>query len=124
VSLYVSDYTLEIIGFSSTYAETPEPANCPASTLEIWANRPKYPDEPAYEYKNKISDFGLFFVRDQWAPRYGGPLLEGINEIVGDFFNLQYGHDHGTVEALVRAIARLPDDRVLFAFEAWVKAEV
>jgi hypothetical protein len=63
-------------------------------------------------------------VRDLWEARYGGPLIEGINEMVGDYINLQFGPDHGRIEADVEVIARLPDERVLFAFQAWVSYEV
>jgi hypothetical protein len=75
-------------------------------------------------YKNKISNFRLFYVRDLWEGRYGGLLVEGINEMVGNYINLHFGPDHGMIEADVKVIARLPDERVLFAFEAWVSYEV
>jgi hypothetical protein len=69
-----------------------------------------------YFFKRKISDFGVFIVRDPDTYTYGGPLVPGSNEIVGDVFNMNIGFDHGTAMWDVEAIAKLPDERILFAF--------
>ena len=104
---------------------TPESPPLPGlanATLEIHANLPGDDDDnDTYFFKNKISDFKLFTVRDEREHTYGGPLVMGADEMVGDFFVLDFEPGHGTVQWDVEAIARLPDDRILFAFEAAVK---
>lgn len=44
--------------------------------------------------------------------------------MVGDMYLLDLGPDHGTVVLDIEAVARLPDDGILFAFEARVVYEV
>lgn len=62
-------------------------------------------------------------MRDAEEYAYGGPLVKGPNEIVGDFPVLHIGFDHGTMKWDIEVVARLPDDRILFAFEARVEYE-
>ncbi|KAF2175851.1 hypothetical protein K469DRAFT_701401 [Zopfia rhizophila CBS 207.26] len=94
------------------------------ATLELWANRVNFEDEPEYTIKKNISDFKPFTVRNEDDYTYGGPLVQGINEMVGDMYLLDLGPDHGIVALDIEAVARLPDDRILFAFEARVVYEV
>jgi hypothetical protein len=78
-------------------------------------------DDNTYFFKNKISDFRLFTVRNIEGYTRGGPLVKGSNEIVGDFLVLCIGQDHGNMAWDIEAVARLPDHRILFAFEARVE---
>jgi hypothetical protein len=54
---------------------------------------------------------------------YGGPLLPGPDELVGDFFMLDLDPEHGSATWDIEAVARLPSDEILFAFEARVKID-
>jgi hypothetical protein len=99
------------------------PRNLPGlanATLELWASRVNFPDEPEYTVKRNLSDFNPFSVRNAYDFTYGGPLVPGINEIVGDLYFMDIGPGHGIVVLDMEAVARLPDERVLFAFEARV----
>ena len=71
-----------------------------------------------YVAKNKISDFGLFTVRDEETYEYGGRLVYGSNEMVGDFFWFAYpgGHEGEYTTLDIKVVGRLPDDSVIFAF--------
>ncbi|KAF2647414.1 hypothetical protein K491DRAFT_685549 [Lophiostoma macrostomum CBS 122681] len=93
------------------------------ATIELWANRVNFPDEPEYTVKRNLSDLKPFSVRSWDDAEYGGPLIPGINEIVGDLWFMDLGPGHGTVVLDVEAVARLPDGKVLFAFEARVLYE-
>lgn len=86
------------------------------STLSIRTKFLDQPETPEYEYTNKISDFKLVTVRHDGA--YGGPLVVGGNELVGDQELFHFGSDPETSEIEIEAVAKLPDGRVLFAFEA------
>lgn len=94
------------------------------ATLELRVNRVVSDDERKYTIKRKISTFQLFQVRNPDSYSYGGPLVQGVNEIVGDIYLLELGPDHGTVALDIEAVAALPDNRILFAFEGKVECEV
>lgn len=55
---------------------------------------------------------------------YGGPLVLGINEMVGDLPLLNLEPRRAVCVDDVEAIATLPDRRVLFAFKARVGYKV
>lgn len=65
----------------------------------------------------------MFTVRDEMEYSYGGPLLPGPDEMVGDFFMLDLYPEPGCEVWDIEAVARLPTDEVLFAFEARMKIE-
>jgi hypothetical protein len=99
------------------------PRNLPGlanATLELWASRINFPDEPEYRIERNLSDFKLFTVRNFYDFTYGGPLIPGLNEIVGDLWFMDMGPGHRKVVLGVEAVARLPDGRILFALEARV----
>lgn len=76
-----------------------------------------------YTVTHNISDFKLFTVRRIPEFVYGGPLVPGINEMVGDLPLLNLEPGRAVCVDDVEAVARLPDERILFAFEArvWYK---
>jgi len=76
--------------------------------------------EDYYFFKRKISKFRLFTVRDEMEYAYGGPLLPGPGEMVGDFFMLDLDPEPGKATWDIEAVARLPSDEILFSFEARV----
>jgi hypothetical protein len=78
-------------------------------------------DEDYYFFKRKISKFRLFTVRDEMEYTYGGPFLPGPNELVGDFFMLDIDPEPGSAVWDIEVVGRLPDDKILFAFEARVE---
>lgn len=86
----------------------PELANC---TLTL---RSKYQGEE-YEFTHRLSDARIVTVRKDGI--YGGPLKFGTNEIVGDQELMHWG-PRKTVQFYLEVLARLPDERLLFAFEA------
>ncbi|KAF2786099.1 hypothetical protein K505DRAFT_290301 [Melanomma pulvis-pyrius CBS 109.77] len=95
------------------------------ATLEIWAQQTSGEDKPEYTIKKKLSDFKPFTARNEDDYTYGGPLIKGSNEIVGDLWLIAWDPEgHRTVDLDIKAVARMPDDRVLFAFEASVSYEV
>lgn len=51
---------------------------------------------------------------------YGGPLKAYGNEIVGDQEIMHWGR-RKTEQVYIEVVARLPDERILFAFEADVE---
>lgn len=102
-------------GTTHNYGDLPGLAN---ATVEFHINLADYEnDGDTYFAKRKISDIRLFAVRDEARDTYGGPLLPGTNEIVGDSFVLHFGHDHGTAEWDMEVVAKLPNGGILFAFE-------
>lgn len=68
-----------------------------------------------YEFSQKLSDVELVSVRKEGV--YGGPLKLGGNEIVGDQEIMHWGRPKSE-KVYIEVVARLPDQRVLFAFEA------
>lgn len=77
-----------------------------------------------YTVTHNISDFKLFTVRKVPEFEYGGPLVPGLNEMVGDLPLLNLEPGRAVCVDDVEAVARLPDGRVLFAFEARVGYKV
>lgn len=55
-------------------------------------------------------------MRDELEYTYGGPLVLGRNEMVGDFHVLHFWSDHGTELWDIEVVARLPDSKILFSF--------
>jgi hypothetical protein len=77
-----------------------------------------------YTVTHSISDFKLFTVRKVPEFEYGGPLVPGLNEMVGDLPLLDLEPRRAVCVDDVEAVAALPDGRVLFAFEARVGYKV
>lgn len=95
------------------------------ATLELWAHMVNRDDMPEYTIKKKISDFKPFTVRNEDDYTYGGPLIQGVNEILADMWLTAWDPEgHGTVVFDIEAVARLPDERILFAFEATLSWQV
>jgi hypothetical protein len=73
-----------------------------------------------------INGHRAFPVRDRSKDRvyqYDRPLVKYANEIVGDFEILHWrGPD--VLNFYIEAVAKLPDQRILFAFEADVDVEI
>jgi hypothetical protein len=102
---------------------TPDLPDLANATLELHISETNHNDTQPYFHKNKISEFGLFTVRfeEEEGRKYGGPLVQGhVNELVGDFFMFNGGRDHGHGEWNIEAVAKLPNEDILFAFEALV----
>jgi hypothetical protein len=76
-----------------------------------------------YFAKEKISQSRFFTRRAERENIYGGPFLQGTNELVGDILLWTWGHEHETVVLDIEAVAMLPDERILFAFGAKVEYE-
>lgn len=93
--------------------EYPDLAN---STLKIRAEFSN--DDYVFEMEDKISENKVVTVRH--GHQYGGPLTYGPNEIVGDLPFGRLGGGDEEVELKIEVMARLPDKRVLFAFEGKV----
>ncbi|KAF2866905.1 hypothetical protein BDV95DRAFT_598435 [Massariosphaeria phaeospora] len=92
------------------------------STLTVIVKSPATGAE--YKGTRKISEAWLVTVRREDGA-YGGPLVVGQNELVGDQeLPFGFGHAGHGVEAVdVEVVGRLPDGRVLFGFEARVEME-
>ncbi|KAH7069914.1 hypothetical protein BKA63DRAFT_494112 [Paraphoma chrysanthemicola] len=108
--IYLNDTRGEITGLAN-------------ATLETHARLPDSDDgdDDFFFLKGKLTEWGVFTVRDPETYEYGGPLEFGTNDIVGDFINLNFDPHHGTAIWDFEAVARLPDDRILFSFGARVQ---
>ncbi|KAF2111229.1 hypothetical protein BDV96DRAFT_603343 [Lophiotrema nucula] len=93
-----------------------EPSELANATLTLRAQMADEPPNPDWEFTNKIRDFKVVTVRHDGI--YGGPLTTWGNELVGVQDLFHFGHDPETTEVTIEAVARLPDERILFAFAA------
>ncbi|KAH7074079.1 hypothetical protein FB567DRAFT_553573 [Paraphoma chrysanthemicola] len=108
--IYMNDPRGEITGLAN-------------ATLEMHARLPDSDDDDDdfYFFKGKLTEWEVFTVRNPETYKYGGPLEFGSNDIVGDFMNVNFDPGHGTEVWDLEAVARLPDDRILFSFGARVQ---
>ncbi|OAL04760.1 hypothetical protein IQ06DRAFT_290785 [Phaeosphaeriaceae sp. SRC1lsM3a] len=74
-----------------------------------------------YEVTQRISDHSVFSWRRDGV--YGGPSVKGENVLVGDMGIGHWGKAQN-VSIYAEAVARLPDQRVLWAIEAEVDVEI
>lgn len=108
--------------------EAPRVDGLEDATIELHINLPDHDpnDEDDYFFKCKIYEFPLAPVRDPNDRIYGGSFRKGrFNEMIGDLHLLQPGLQpgHGVMDWVIEVVARLPDDRILFSFQARVTYE-
>lgn len=103
----------------------------PNATLSFYMRHRRFKDDDSspvqdsnYTVTHDISDFKIFTVRKVPEFEYGGSLVPGLNEMVGDLPLLNLIPGSAFCVDDVEAVARLPDRRVLFAFEARVGYKV